>query len=417
MKDRKQLVRENTALRRRLRHLQLIQKGLELKLARLDELYQISEKAGKRYDITEIMKITMQSLMGNFGIMQAAAFSIDTLHRRVEPLTNISYSSEEIDAITSAVTNSRFLPLLRKPIAVQERFWKSLKSDSLAALCQLRVSVFAPLPIEKNFLGFIVLGRRLTNERFTRLDVGFVSLITTVIAMILKNLRIVDRHFEEQAEKYRIRGLFEQFVAPQVVEKLISENAFIDLDGKRQRVTVLMADIRNFTPRAKQVQPETLVRALNDFYSAMSDIVFKYDGMIDKFIGDAVLAIFGTPIQHDDDSLRAVQVGLEMVKTFHDLLKKDGDFQKVFSKVGLGVGVCTGDVIIGGLGSGKRIDYTAIGAPVNLAARISSIAQAKEVLIDEETYHSVIDNFKIDSLQPVAIKGFEENVTLYKVTA
>ena len=211
--------------------------------------------------------------------------------------------------------------------------------------------------------------------------------------------------------------MLEQFVAPEVVKEMIEGKMHIQLKGERRKISTVTADIRGFTAVSEQTAPEIVVTLLNQFYTKMSDIIYGHSGIVDKFIGDAVLAVFGVSSPREDDAVHAVRSAEAMLSEFSLLIKQDDEFQKHFSKLGVGIGITTGDVILGSFGSGKRLDYTVIGRPVNLSARLSSLARAQEVLVDEATFLQTQNSFTYKQLTPMVIKGIEDFGQVYSIMA
>ena len=150
---------------------------------------------------------------------------------------------------------------------------------------------------------------------------------------------------------------------------------------------------------------------LNAFFSQMTDIIFNYDGTLDKFIGDALLAVFGAPMEKGDDPERAVLAAQEMMKSLQAMMKQT-DSSKRFT---IRIGINTGRVVAGNIGSPKRMDYTVIGDAVNVASRLESIAEPNQILIGEETYHRVKDKFIIRSVGPRKVKGKAAEIMVHEV--
>jgi adenylate cyclase len=186
------------------------------------------------------------------------------------------------------------------------------------------------------------------------------------------------------------------------------------LDGARSQVTVLFCDLRGFTRMSERMSPEAVVMLLNEFYTLMIETVFKYDGTLDKFLGDAVMAVFGAPIApHPDHTARALRTALEMqvrLTEWNDARRADGR-----EVVAAGIGVTVGQVVAGTVGTEDRMEYTVIGDSVNLAARLESMAKGGQVLISEAAYAVMRDMVLATSLGRIKVKGKEEEVEVYEV--
>lgn len=203
-------------------------------------------------------------------------------------------------------------------------------------------------------------------------------------------------------ENLRLRGLLEEHLGKRISDEILDGKFPSRFGGERKRVSVLMADLRGFTSFSEKNNPEVVVQFLNRFFRSMTACVEHHGGMVDKFIGDAVLAIF-----ESGHSLSAATCSLEMLSRFHSMDTPAG--------VGLGIGISSGEVVLGYVGSGRKVDFTVIGSAVNLAARLSSIAGAGEILIDRETLDLGLTDHLVESLGSRAIKGFSRDVEIFSL--
>jgi len=217
----------------------------------------------------------------------------------------------------------------------------------------------------------------------------------------------------EQREKKFIRSTFQRYVAPEIVQKLLSEKNAGSLGGSRRKVTVLFADIRGFTRISENLPPEEVVELLNKSLTVIAAAIFKYQGTLDKFIGDCVMAIFGAPLTQENQELMAIKSALEMKKEIAGVSEKW--FVELGVKVEIGVGINTGEAVIGNIGSAERMDYTAIGDTVNLAQRLQSLATAGQIMVSENTFLAVTESVSGTIQPPVQVKGKNWPVTFYEV--
>jgi adenylate cyclase len=202
-------------------------------------------------------------------------------------------------------------------------------------------------------------------------------------------------------------------VAREVVDEILKNPESLVLSGQRRDVTVLFCDIRGFTPLSERLDPESVVLLLNDFYNLMIETTFKHDGTLDKFLGDGVMCIFGAPIARPDHAIQAVRTALDMQAGIAELgarFTREGR-----PPIAVGIGVSAGEVVAGTVGSEDRMEYTAIGDSVNLAARLESIAKPGQVLISERTFEMVGDRVQAKAMGVVKVKGKEEEVGVYEV--
>jgi adenylate cyclase len=215
-------------------------------------------------------------------------------------------------------------------------------------------------------------------------------------------------------EKEMIKRAFTRYVAREVVEEVLKDPEQLGLTGERREVTVLFCDIRGFTAVAERLAPEEVVILLNEFYTLMIETTFKHDGTLDKFLGDAVMAVFGAPIAHPDHAIRAVRTAVDMRNGIADLNERRTAQGK--APIGIGVGLSLGEVVAGTVGTEDRMEYTVIGDSVNLAARLVDQARpAGRILISQRTYDAVRDFIDVKDLGPLKVKGKEEEVEVYEV--
>ena len=212
-----------------------------------------------------------------------------------------------------------------------------------------------------------------------------------------------------------IRDTFGRYLSRKVVDEIIEKPTGRRIGGRRETVTVLMSDLRGFTSMSEARDPEEMVLLLNRYLGRMSDIILKFDGMIDEFVGDAILAFFGVPEKREDDPARAVACALTMQNMLHELnveIMAEGH-----PALEMGIGINTGPVIVGNIGSEVRAKYGIVGAVVNRTARIESNTVGGQVLIGEPTYRLVCDLVTTDPPRSVAMKGLKSPLVYYPVKA
>jgi len=212
-----------------------------------------------------------------------------------------------------------------------------------------------------------------------------------------------------------IRSDLSRYLTPELVEAIIQRRANLNLGGKRQQVTVLFADVVSFTPLAESLPPEQIVALLNELFTILTGIIFRNQGMIDKFIGDCVMALFGAPEPYADAPLNAVKTAREMIRWLEVGNKKWKKEYKLTLQ--LAISIHCGEVIIGNVGSEKRMEFTAIGDVVNTAARLEKIAQANQVLISGAVNDQIKnqDNIKIKPFGRFELRGKNQEVEVFEV--
>jgi adenylate cyclase len=214
-------------------------------------------------------------------------------------------------------------------------------------------------------------------------------------------------------EKEMIKRAFTRYVAREVVEEILKDPEHMMLTGERREATVLFCDIRSFTTLSERLRPEEVVSLLNEFYTLMIEMTFKHDGTLDKFLGDAVMAVFGAPIAQADHTARAVLTALDMRTAVAELSERR--VARGLDPFQVGIGVSLGEVVAGTVGTEERMEYTVIGDSVNVAARLQSQAKPGSILLSRRTYEAVKDLVDAKSLGLLKVKGKEEEVEVYEV--
>lgn len=264
-------------------------------------------------------------------------------------------------------------------------------------------------------LGAVLLAVNIFAGRMLATNGRIISLFPSVLVVILIWIWIViEKYVLESIRKRRILHSFRKYMAPQVVDKLAREGDFhIELGGEMREVAVLFVDIRGFTTMSEAMKPDEVVQILNQYLSLTTQCIFAHGGMLDKFVGDATMAVFNAPTDQEDYLFEAVQAALDMQKKGRELgeklLKEHG------KTVSFGIGVHVGEAIVGNIGCDTRMDYTAIGDTVNTAARLESRAGKGEILVSDKVIKLLGGRIKSEFHEDMLLKGKAEPVSVYKV--
>jgi adenylate cyclase len=221
--------------------------------------------------------------------------------------------------------------------------------------------------------------------------------------------------YSAEREKRRIGDTFKNYFSPSVMEMILKDPASLRLGGKRAEVTVLFSDIRGFTTITENLPPEKLTTMLHEYFTEMTDEILATDGVVDKFIGDAIMAFWGAPIDQADQADRAVKTAANMVKKLKQLQKKweaEG-----YPPIDIGIGIHSGVATVGNMGSSKRFDYTVIGDDVNIASRLEGLNKEYKtnIIVSEATKKMLKQEFKLKSLGDVLVKGKTKPVKIYTI--
>jgi adenylate cyclase len=226
---------------------------------------------------------------------------------------------------------------------------------------------------------------------------------------------IVYRYLDEEKQKRRIKGMFANYTSASVVDELLKNPAMLKLGGERKFATAFFSDIKNFTTVSEKLSPEDLVTQLNEYLAAMTDIVLRYEGYLDKYEGDAIVAVFGVPVARDDHAASACFAALDMQEALHGLHEKWQQKNRPLLEVRIGLN--SGPMIAGNIGGKERFDYTVIGDSVNLASRLEGANKmyGTGIMISEDTYELVKDFVYARELDFIRVKGKTQPVRVYEL--
>ncbi len=301
--------------------------------------------------------------------------------------------------------NTERLPLLIHDVAADERF-SSIESLRLSGV---RSAMCAPLIYKDNVFGIFYVDCLSQPWAFSKEELSIFSVIAAEAAISFDNAR----SHEELSRGALERQALERFLSSAIVEKILASPDQVHLGGENQTATILFADIRGFTPLSENMEPQQVVELLNEFFTEMTDLIFENGGTLDKYLGDGIMAVFGAPLAKPDDALRAAKTAIDMQG---GLARLNRDWEaRGHPVLHMGIGVNTGAVTAGNIGSAKRMDYTVIGDAVNLASRLCANAAGGQVLISESTFRHLNGNLPAKKLDPIRVKGKETPVEIYEV--
>ena len=276
---------------------------------------------------------------------------------------------------------------------------------------KIRSAICVPLWRKDKIIGVIQLDSVRFDNQFTQDDLELLKAIGSQISMIIEQASLNEQIREEEVMRSRL----ERFHSPQVIEMILKggqETKDNVMEPKDLTATILFTDIIDFTRLAEQIPPRETNIILNQYFSTMTDIIFSYDGTLDKYIGDGLMAVFGAPMERENDAERAILAAKEMKQELTVMMAEEGSRRKRFD---IRIGINTGRVVAGNIGSPKRMDYTVIGDPVNIASRLESIAEPNQILIGQDTYRAVKDKFKIREIGAKKVKGKSAKIMVYEV--
>ena len=295
-------------------------------------------------------------------------------------------------------------PILIDDVSEDERF---SGSESLK-ISGLRSAMCAPLVGKDRLFGILYVDNLERASAFTQEELNVFALVAAQAGAAIDNAAA----HEKIAQQSMQRTALERFLSPEVVEMVVA-NPDIRLGGVNQEVTVMFADIRGFTTMSEKMEPGRVVEILNEYFTRVTDVIFDNGGTLDKYMGDAVMAVFGAPISKGNDAANAVNSAIQIQRLLIEL-NRDAAARK-WPELRVGIGINTGTAIAGNIGSPRRLDYTVVGDVVNTAQRLMTNAEGGQVLISESTAKKLGKNFDLERLPELKVKGRNEAVPVFRV--
>ena len=248
-------------------------------------------------------------------------------------------------------------------------------------------------------------------------DSGIImKILYPILSVVIGSFSLVVVYYrtEEKSRKW-ITSVFGKYVSPVVIDNLIKNPDMINLGGEKRNITIFFSDIRGFTSISERLEPEELVHLLNEYLTEMTTIIIKDQGLVDKYMGDAIMAFWGAPLDQPDHARIACSSSLEMLEKLKELQKKWKS--EGIPPLNIGIGLNTGNAIVGNMGSSTRFDYTAMGDNVNLASRMEGLNKlyGTNIIITEKTFNIVKDSFEIRKLDAVRVKGKKKPILIYEL--
>jgi adenylate cyclase len=285
---------------------------------------------------------------------------------------------------------------------------RTFTSESIV-INQIRSVMAAPITSQQELLGIIYADRQDAAAVFTADDLDLLNAVAVQTGIAIRTV-INHDHLQKQMQA---RSRLERFLPQPVVEEVLRSTGQLKLGGTRQQVTALFADIRGFTPLSEGSPPELVVTLLNRYFSLASEVIFKYGGTLDKYIGDGLLALFGAPYENVLQATQAVRAAIELQRRMRYLraeLQRDG-----LPEIQIGIGINTGQAIAGYVGSETRLEYTAIGDAINTASRLESIAKAGQIIISDYTRKELDTSVVAHPLGTTKLEGKLVNLRLWEI--
>jgi len=377
-------------------------------------LYEISRQMNTIHDFKEllekIMDLVFQVVDADYGfVVLTDKKKDDDLSPAVVKFRDESLSKKEQIRPSRTIINRILkdrVALLTSDVISDPRLGPT---ESLLEQ-EVRSAICVPLWKKDEIIGVIQLHSVRPDRPFTEDDLELLKTIGCQMAMVIEQANLNEKLREEE----QLINCLERFHSPQVIDMILrsskkEQDRF--MEPKDLTATILFSDITGFSTFAERITPREVNRILNQYFSRMTDIIFEYGGTLDKYLGDGLMAIFGAPIEREDDAERAIQAAKKIRDEVKIMFKRGESDAELCMRFGIN----TGRVVAGQLGSLKRMDYTVIGDAVNTASRLQSITEPNKIYISEETFKLVKNKFKVNKLGPQKLKGKRKEITVFEV--
>lgn len=358
--------------------------------------------------LCDVLNGTVNPAIFTNGIVFVGAYASGLMDSYVPAISHGTqmYGVEIQASITDALLNFNY----------QQEVSKTVYALVASVLVAVYAFISQKLKVVPSAIMMVVLAIGSVIVAKVSFDNGYILpiLVLPLMLIISYAVNVILGYIAEIKRRKQIVGVFKQYMAPQIVDEISKKKDFkVELGGERRHIAVLFVDIRGFTTMSEVLKPEEVVEILNEYLSLTTQSIFNNKGTLDKFVGDATMAVFNAPLDLDDYIYRAVKTAWDMKAGSEALAEK---FEKRFGRsVAFGIGVNCGDAVVGNIGCEFRMDYTAIGDTVNTAARLESNAKRGQILISQEVYDNVKDRVEVTPVGEIPLKGKEKGVFIYQV--
>lgn len=377
---------------------------------KLSLLFEIAKELSRQQELDQVLNKVVDVTFQIFNVDRVSILLLDP--RTSDLIPRLSKSR------TGDANAVKHVPQSIARKAVEDRV--AILSDNAAAddrfkgksilIQSVRSAMCTPLlGADQTVLGILYVDNQTAIQSFTDEDLDFLMTFGGLCAVAIENSQMSERIRREAM----VLSNFQRYFAPNVAAQIAEQEGAVTLGGDKRPVVIFFSDIRGFTPMSENMNPDEVAKLLTEYFTEMVEIVFEHSGSLDKFMGDAIMALWGAPIAHEDDADRAMQCAIDQLTVLEKMNAKWAEQGR--PPINIGIGINFGEVFAGNFGSDRRLEYTVIGDAVNTASRLCSVAGPNEILIAEPFYKALKKPPKVEALEPVQVKGKAKKVPVYRV--
>ena len=373
------------------------------KYREINLLYTIAGKLSSCLDVQEICNLVIEEASRLINFTSASVM----LHNKQNNLLEIiaakgtakRLSNSNIEA-PQGIAGHVFVT--GKPELVndvnQDRRYISNENDCYAIIC-------VPIITKDKTLGVV----NISNAEAVNYNAQDLKLFTAIVTQASSAIENAMLH-EQKLQEERIKSNLERYLSPQVAKAVISAKGEVSLTTSKRKIAMLFSDIRNFTTKCEELEPDELVTYLNEYFTQMVDVIFNHQGTVNKFVGDMIVAMFGAPSEIVDREYCAIAAAIDMQKRIKNL-----PIAWIRDNFFTGIGISSGEVIVGNIGSPQHMDYTAIGDEMNIASRLQGMAKGGQILVTRSVYEATQADFQFKEFGTLPVKGKKNLVEVFEV--
>ena len=391
-------------------HLKVTGDSQERREKKLSLLLEISKELSKQQELDHLLDKVVDFTFQIMAVDRVSILLLDQNTSELVPRVSRSRMGE--------ASAARHVPQSIARKAVEDRV--AILSDNAAAddrfkgksilIQSVRSAMCTPLMgLDQKVLGILYVDNQTAIHSFGDEDLEFLIAFGGLTAVAIENSQLSERRRRDAL----VLSNFERYFSPNLAEQIASQQTDVRLQGDKKPVVIFFSDIRGFTSMSETMSPDTIATLLTEYFTEMVDIVFEHGGTLDKFMGDAIMALWGAPIGHADDADRAMQCAIDQLAVLEEMNVKWKTLGR--PELGIGIGINFGEVFAGNIGSNRRLEYTVIGDAVNTASRLCSSAGPNEILLSEPFYKILKNPPPVETLDPIQVKGKSKRVAVYRV--